>query len=74
MPKMSVPPARIVAGLALLSMPMFVTSSWGSNYCCDLAPYTWQIVGDFLGGRALFIQPPCRSYAPAGYQPSISAG
>ncbi|KWC46313.1 NAD(FAD)-dependent dehydrogenase [Burkholderia ubonensis] len=29
-----------------------------SNYRYDLAPYTWQLVRDFQGGRALFTQPP----------------
>ncbi|MBN3789551.1 bifunctional protein tyrosine phosphatase family protein/NAD(P)/FAD-dependent oxidoreductase [Burkholderia sp. Ac-20353] len=29
-----------------------------SNYRYDLAPYTWQLVRDFPGGRALFTQPP----------------
>ncbi|KVC68494.1 bifunctional protein tyrosine phosphatase family protein/NAD(P)/FAD-dependent oxidoreductase [Burkholderia stagnalis] len=29
-----------------------------SNYRYDLAPYTWQLVRDFSGGRALFTQPP----------------
>ena len=29
-----------------------------SNYRYDLAPYTWELVRDFKGGRALFTQPP----------------
>ncbi len=29
-----------------------------SNYRYDLAPYTWQLVNRFKGGRALFTQPP----------------
>ncbi|KWC24117.1 NAD(FAD)-dependent dehydrogenase [Burkholderia ubonensis] len=29
-----------------------------SNYRYDLAPYTWQLVREFQGGRALFTQPP----------------
>lgn len=29
-----------------------------SNYRYDLAPYTWQLVQEFRGGRALFTQPP----------------
>lgn len=29
-----------------------------SNYRFDLAPYTWQLVREFRGGRALFTQPP----------------
>jgi sulfide:quinone oxidoreductase len=29
-----------------------------SNYRFDLAPYTWQLVQEFRGGRALFTQPP----------------
>ncbi|PVB62249.1 bifunctional protein tyrosine phosphatase family protein/NAD(P)/FAD-dependent oxidoreductase [Labrenzia sp. 011] len=29
-----------------------------SNYRYDLAPYTWQLVQDMQGGRALFTQPP----------------
>jgi sulfide:quinone oxidoreductase len=29
-----------------------------SNYRFDLAPYTWRLVQDFRGGRALFTQPP----------------
>ncbi|MGU7780685.1 TIGR01244 family sulfur transferase [Burkholderia sp. PU8-34] len=29
-----------------------------SNYRYDLAPYTWQLVREFRGGRALFTQPP----------------
>jgi sulfide:quinone oxidoreductase len=29
-----------------------------SNYRYDLAPYTWQLVQQFRGGRALFTQPP----------------
>jgi sulfide:quinone oxidoreductase len=29
-----------------------------SNYRYDLAPYTWQLVKGFEGGRALFTQPP----------------
>ncbi|HCO44299.1 MAG TPA: pyridine nucleotide-disulfide oxidoreductase [Gammaproteobacteria bacterium] len=29
-----------------------------SNYRGDLAPYTWQCVQNFSGGRALFTQPP----------------
>ena len=29
-----------------------------SNYRGDLAPYTWQCVQNFRGGRALFTQPP----------------
>lgn len=29
-----------------------------SNYRYDLAPYTWQLVQDLKGGRALFTQPP----------------
>src|ERR1700730_8141505 len=29
-----------------------------SNYRFDLAPYTWRLVEDFRGGRALFTQPP----------------
>jgi len=29
-----------------------------SNYRYDLAPYTWQLVRDMTGGRALFTQPP----------------
>ena len=31
-----------------------------SNYRFDLAPYTWRLVQEFRGGRALFTQPPCR--------------
>ncbi|MGQ9424433.1 beta-lactamase hydrolase domain-containing protein [Gilvimarinus sp. F26214L] len=29
-----------------------------SNYSYDLAPYTWELVTNFKGGRALFTQPP----------------
>jgi len=29
-----------------------------SNYRFDLAPYTWRLVQEFRGGRALFTQPP----------------
>jgi sulfide:quinone oxidoreductase len=29
-----------------------------SNYRYDLAPYTWQLVSELKGGRALFTQPP----------------
>jgi sulfide:quinone oxidoreductase len=29
-----------------------------SNYRFDLAPYTWRLVQDWRGGRALFTQPP----------------
>ena len=29
-----------------------------SNYRFDLAPYTWRLVEEFRGGRALFTQPP----------------
>jgi sulfide:quinone oxidoreductase len=29
-----------------------------SNYGYDLAPYTWELVSNFKGGRALFTQPP----------------
>lgn len=29
-----------------------------SNYRFDLAPYTWQLVSNLKGGRALFTQPP----------------
>ncbi|KDB07370.1 Beta-lactamase hydrolase-family protein [Burkholderia sp. lig30] len=29
-----------------------------SNYRYDLAPYTWQLIREFKGGRALFTQPP----------------
>src|SRR6202022_4083656 len=29
-----------------------------SNYRYDLAPYTWQLVRELKGGRALFTQPP----------------
>ena len=29
-----------------------------SNYRYDLAPYTWELVQDLKGGRALFTQPP----------------
>ncbi|MBR9843997.1 MAG: TIGR01244 family phosphatase, partial [Rhodobacteraceae bacterium] len=29
-----------------------------SNYRYDLAPYTWDLVREFKGGRALFTQPP----------------
>lgn len=29
-----------------------------SNYRFDLAPYTWQLVREFKGGKALFTQPP----------------
>lgn len=29
-----------------------------SNYRFDLAPYTWELVQNFKGGRALFTQPP----------------
>ncbi len=29
-----------------------------SNYRYDLAPYTWELVSRFKGGRALFTQPP----------------
>jgi len=29
-----------------------------SNYKFDLAPYTWELVQNFKGGRALFTQPP----------------
>ena len=29
-----------------------------SNYRYDLAPYTWELVQQFKGGRALFTQPP----------------
>jgi sulfide:quinone oxidoreductase len=29
-----------------------------SNYRFDLAPYTWQLVREFRGGRTLFTQPP----------------
>jgi len=29
-----------------------------SNYRSDLAPYTWQLVQKFKGGKALFTQPP----------------
>ena len=29
-----------------------------SNYRFDLAPYTWQLVRNLRGGRALFTQPP----------------
>lgn len=29
-----------------------------SNYRYDLAPYTWRLVEEFRGGRALFTQPP----------------
>jgi len=29
-----------------------------SNYRADLAPYTWQLVRNWRGGRALFTQPP----------------
>jgi sulfide:quinone oxidoreductase len=29
-----------------------------SNYRYDLAPYTWELVSQFKGGRALFTQPP----------------
>ena len=29
-----------------------------SNYRYDLAPYTWQLVQQTRGGRALFTQPP----------------
>jgi sulfide:quinone oxidoreductase len=29
-----------------------------SNYRYDLAPYTWQLIREFNGGRALFTQPP----------------
>ncbi len=29
-----------------------------SNYKFDLAPYTWELVQSFKGGRALFTQPP----------------
>jgi sulfide:quinone oxidoreductase len=29
-----------------------------SNYRFDLAPYTWQLVQELRGGRALFTQPP----------------
>jgi sulfide:quinone oxidoreductase len=29
-----------------------------SNYRYDLAPYTWECVNNFKGGRALFTQPP----------------
>jgi sulfide:quinone oxidoreductase len=36
-----------------------------SNYRFDLAPYTWRLVQEFRGGRALFTQPPCRSNATA---------
>lgn len=29
-----------------------------SNYLFDMAPYTWELVSSFKGGRALFTQPP----------------
>ena len=29
-----------------------------SNYRYDLAPYTWRLLQEFRGGRALFTQPP----------------
>ncbi len=29
-----------------------------SNYLFDMAPYTWELVSAFQGGRALFTQPP----------------
>jgi len=29
-----------------------------SNYRCDIAPYTWQLVQQMQGGRAIFTQPP----------------
>ena len=29
-----------------------------SNYRYDLAPYTWQLVREMTGGRAIFTQPP----------------
>ncbi len=35
-----------------------------SNYRFDLAPYTWRLVQEFRGGRALFTQPPMPN-APA---------
>ena len=29
-----------------------------TNYRCDIAPYTWQLVQQMQGGRAIFTQPP----------------
>jgi hypothetical protein len=55
---------RIIAGLALLSLPMFAASSW--KWLAGLCKSSV--------GRALFTQPSCRSNAAAGCEASISAG
>ncbi len=39
-----------------------------SNYRYDLAPYTWELIRNFHGGRALFTQPPMPIKCPGAPQ------
>lgn len=39
-----------------------------SNYAPETAPYTWQCVQDFTGGRAIFTQPPMPIKCPGAPQ------
>jgi hypothetical protein len=77
MPKMSVilTASRVSRGtrIAFLANVRREQLEVGPTTALTLVPTLGSLCKSSVG-RALFIQPPCRSYAPAGYQASISAG